>query len=224
MRKDKEKATEMRRNGRSYKEIHQNLGIPMATLSDWFKDLDWSNDLKRRLFQAKTWVNLNKVALMVAATKKKFALLHEQYQKEAIVEFTSLKNNSLFIAGLMLYWGEGDKNLSNSTIKLANSDMEMIRFFYVFLVNGLGIPKEKVAFNLLLYPDLVDTVQKKTWSQTTGIPLSQFRKSVFIVGRHPTRRLSHGVGIIRVGGRKYKEKLMKWIELCMREINSQIII
>jgi hypothetical protein len=161
---------------------------------------------------------------MVAATKKKFALLHEQYQKEAIAEFPFIKNNSLFIAGLMLYWGEGDKNLSNSTIKLANSDMGMIRFFYVFLVNGLGIPKEKIAFNLLLYPDLVDTVQKKTWSQATGLPLSQFRKSVFIVGRHPTRRLSHGVGTIRVGGRKYKEKLMKWIELCMREINSQIIV
>ena len=223
MRKDKEKAEALRRLGKSYKAIRRELGTPISTLSDWFRELDWSRELKNELFQKTSWVSPDRVALMVAATKRKFALLHEQYQQEAIKEFTSLKNNPLFIAGIMLYWGKGDKNVNNSTIKLCNSDMDMIRFFYIFLLTILGIPKEKVRFNLLLYPDLVNTVQMKTWSLITGIPLSQFRKSVFIVGRHPTRRLSHGVGNICVGGRRYKEKLLKWIELYMREVNSQVI-
>lgn len=224
MRKDRQKAEELRRAGKSYKAIHRELGIPLSTLSDWFRNTSWSMEIKNRLFRESSWTNPDRVRLMVEATKRKFALLHEYYRREAIEEFSVQKNDPLFITGIMLYWGEGDKNIANSTIRLSNSDPLMIRTFYVFLVNAMRIPKEKVIFNLLLYPDLIDTVQKRFWSRITGIPPSQFRKSVFIVGRHPTRRLSNGVGMIRVGGRKYKEKLMKWIELHTQEINSQVIV
>ena len=223
MRKDKQKAEELRRAGKSYKAIRKELGIPISTLSDWFRNTSWSTEIRDRLFKETSWTNLDRLRLMVAATKKKFALLHEQYRQEAISQFPKLKKDPFFVAGIMLYWGEGDKNVNNSAIRLCNSDMGMIRFFYIFLRKILNIPIEKIKFNLLLYPDLVDTVQKNTWSKTTGIPLANFRKSVFITGRHPTRRLSHGVGNLYVGGRKHKEKLLKWIELYMREINSQVI-
>lgn len=224
MRPDKEKATKLRREGRSYKEISRTLGIPTATLCGWFKDLDWSIEIRNRLGTKASFSYPAKLELMVAATRKKFALLHEGYRQEAIEEFKTKRSDPLFISGIMLYWGEGDKNVANSTIKLSNSDPLMIRAFYVFLVNAMRISKEKITFSLLLYPDLIDTVQKKFWSRVTGIPLVQFRKSVFIVGRHPTRRLSNGVGMIGVSGRKYKEKLMKWIELHAQEINSQVIV
>ena len=161
---------------------------------------------------------------MIAATRKKFASLHEEYRQEAIKEFGVKKRDPLFISGVMLYWGEGDKNVNNASIRLTNSDLGMIRSFYLFLTNSMGIPKEKIVINLLLYPDLIDSVQKKLWSDITGIPLSQFRKSAVIKGRHPTRRLAHGVGMIRVGGRKHKEKLLKWIDLYMREINSKVVV
>lgn len=223
MRKDKEKATELRRGGKSYKEISRTLDIPTATLCGWFKDLDWSIEIRNRLGAKESFSFPEKLALMVAATRKKFALLHEEYRQEAIKEFEIKKNDPLFVAGVMLYWGEGDKNVNNSLIRLTNSDLGMVRSFYLFLTNSMGIPKEKVAINLLLYPDLIDSVQKKLWSDITGIPLSQFRKSVVIKGRHPTRRLAHGVGMIRVGGRKHKEKLIKWIDLYMREINSKVV-
>lgn len=224
MRKDKQKAEELRRAGKSYKAIRRELGIPIATLSDWFKDVSWSIEIKNKLAGEESLANPNKLQLMVAATKKKFAKLHEEYRLEAIKEFPKLKNNPLFTAGTMLYWGEGDKNINNSAIRLSNSEPGMIRTFYVFLVNAMRVPKEKIAFNLLLYPDLIDSVQKNFWSTTTGIPIHQFRKSTFIKGRHPARRLSYGVGFIRVGGRKYKEKLLKWIELYKNEFGNQVIV
>ncbi|MBU1148472.1 hypothetical protein KKI23_00090 [Patescibacteria group bacterium] len=223
MRKDKEEATELRRKGKSYKEISRILGIPTATLCGWFKDLDWSIEIRNQLGANTSFSYPEKLKLMVAATRKKFALLHEEYRQEAIKEFEVKKDDPLFIAGVMLYWGEGDKNVNNSSIRLTNSDLGMIRSFYLFLVNSMGIPKERVTINLLIYPDLIDSVQKKLWSDITGIPLSQFQKSVVIKGRHPTRRLAHGVGMIRIGGRKYKEKLIKWIDLYMREINGKVI-
>lgn len=223
MRKDKEKAVQLRQQNKSYKQIRSELGIPISTLSDWFRNESWSYDIKKKLSSETSLANPKKIELMVAATKRKFALLHEEYRQEAIKEFEIKKSDPLFIAGIMLYWGEGDKNVNNSSIRLTNSDLGMIRSFYLFLANSMRIPKEKVAINLILYPDLIDSVQKKLWSDITGIPHSQFRKSVVIKGRHPTRRLAHGVGIIRVGGRRYKEKLIKWIDLYMREINSKVV-
>ena len=116
MRKDRSKAEQLRRSGKSYKEIRSKLGIPIATLSDWFRNAPWSIEIKNKLAGEESLANPNKLQLMIAATKKKFARLHEEYQLEAINEFPLLKDNPLFIAGVMLYWGEGDKKIENGSI------------------------------------------------------------------------------------------------------------
>lgn len=223
MRKDRVKAEALRRRGKSYKFIHRKLGIPIATIAEWFQREAWSIEIRDRLAKEASLANPNRSKLMAAATRKKFALLHEEYRREAIVEYGLLKYDMLFISGVMLYWGEGDRKIENAIIRVSNSDPALIRVFYIFLVNVMHIPAEKIIFSLLLYPDLIDSVQRNLWSTATGIPLSQFRKSIVIQGRHPTKRLSYGVGIIRVGSRKHKEKLLKWIELYARELGGRII-
>ncbi|MBI2669856.1 MAG: hypothetical protein HYX20_01800 [Candidatus Yanofskybacteria bacterium] len=218
MRKDKERAFELRRSGKSYKQISRELEIPISTLAGWFKDEPWSIEIRDRLASTESLAYPEKLKRLIAIVKHKYAILHESYRKEARDEFPALKNAGLFIAGLMLYWGEGDKKVENSIVRLNNSELGMIRVFYLFLTKAMDIPSEKIRFNLLLYPDLADMPLKRLWSNATGIPLSQFRKSVYIQGRHPTRRLSYGVGNIRVGGRKYKEKLLEWIKLYEKEL------
>jgi len=218
MRKDKEKAFELRRSSKSYKQISRELEIPIGTLAGWFKNEPWSIEIRDRLASTESLAYPEKLKRLIAIVKQKYAILHESYRKEARNEFPALKNNGLFIAGLMLYWGEGDKKVENSRIGLSNSEPGMIKVFYLFLTKVMGIPTEKIRFNLLLYPDLADMPMKRLWSATIGIPLSQFRKSVYIQGRHPTKRLSYGVGNIRVGGRKYKEKLIEWIKMYEKEI------
>lgn len=218
MRKDKEKAFELRRQSLSYKKISRELDIPISTLAGWFKHEPWSIEIRDRLASTESLAYPEKLKRLVVIVKQKYAILHESYRKEAREEFHKLKNDPLFIAGLMLYWGEGDKKIENSNTRLANSEPGIIRVFYLFLTRAMSIPDEKVKFNLLLYPDLADIPLKRIWSSATGIPLSQFRKSIYIKGRHPTRRLSYGVGTISVGGRKYKEKLLEWIKICEKEL------
>src|SRR3989344_3066288 len=221
MRKDKEKATELRRLGISYKQIGRELGIPIGTLAGWFKNEPWSIEIRDRLASTESLAYPEKLKRLIDAVKQKHAILHESYRKEARDEFIVLKNDRLFIAGVMLYWGEGDKKVENSQVKLSNSEPGMIKVFYLFLIEVMKIPSEKIKINLLLYPDLADMPLRNLWSIATGIPLSQFKKSVYIQGRHPARRLSYGVGNIRVGGRKYKEKILEWIKLYEKELNSQ---
>jgi len=220
MRKDKEKAFELRRSGKSYKQIVAELGIPIATLSGWFKQEAWSYEIKKRLASQTSLSNPEKILLMSKATREKWQRIHKEWQEEAVAEFPGLKNNQLFLAGLMLYWGEGDKVLKNCIVRLGNSEPEMIRIFNLFLVKSLKISPDKISAWLLLYPDLVDSVQKNFWSKATGLSLDRFKKSIYIKGRHPTKRLSYGICYISVNSRELKEKVLKWLELYQDYLRS----
>lgn len=221
MRKDREKAIELRRSGKSYKQIRAKLGIPIATLSDWFKSEPWSYEIKNILASQASLSNPIKIKLMIKSTKQKWQKIHRQWQEEAIREFPKLKNNSLFMAGLMLYWGEGDKKLENGQVVVSNSDPHLIRLFYLFLIRAINIPPEKISMRLLLYPDLIDSVQKNLWSKATKIPLDLFKKSTTIQGRHPTKRNSYGVCMIRIHSRQLKEKIIKWLNLSQRYFTAR---
>jgi len=222
MRKDKEKAIELRRLGWSYKQIRTELGIPIATLSDWFRRESWSYEIKNKLTSETSLTNPEKIKLMVAATKERYRKTHQLWREEATAEFMTLKSNHLFTAGLMLYWGEGDKQLKNSNVSLSNSDPEMIRIFNSFLIAICGVPKEKIRLSLILYPDLVDSVQKNLWSKLTDMPTSNFTKSSVIRGRHPTKRNSYGVCVIRTSNIRLKEKVLTWIKLCQKDFRTII--
>ncbi|HZZ99352.1 MAG TPA: hypothetical protein VFK07_01420, partial [Candidatus Paceibacterota bacterium] len=140
-----------------------------------------------------------------------------KHRKEAAEEFVSLKNDPLFLAGVMLYWGEGDKT-TRAMVKLANSDPRMISVFYEFLRKSLKVPENKISAYLLLYPDLNDSMQKRFWQKATGIPPERFWKSVFIKSKHPSRRLSYGVCNVNLCSRALKERLLVWIDLYQKEL------
>ena len=119
----------------------------------------------------------------------------------------------------MLYWGEGDSNIQNCSIRLANSDSKMTALFFKFLKEIAKIPEEKIKIGLILYPDLKDENCKEFWSQKTGVKISQFIKSTYIKGKHHTKRLTNGIAIICFANRGFKEKLFAWIKLFQQEFN-----
>lgn len=223
MRNDKEKAFLLRRQNKSYKQISRELNIPLSTLAGWLKNELWSQDIRNKLGQEASLAFPEKLRSIVAANKKRWSDWHEICRQEAINEFPRLKDNPLFLAGVMLYWGEGSKSQKDSHVTFANSDPEMIRVFNNFLIEVAKIPKEKISAWLLLYPDLIDSVQKNFWSKASGIPLLKFNKSIYIKGKHPTRRLSYGVCTIQVSSRALKERMLKWIELYQNYFRSEML-
>ncbi|MEX2090941.1 MAG: hypothetical protein WD989_02325 [Candidatus Paceibacterota bacterium] len=223
MRKDKEKAVELRKQGLSYKKIRQELGIPTSTLAEWFKNEPWSQEIKFRLSKEVSLSNEKALKAMIEANRERWRLKHEEYREAAIREFERYKNDPLFLAGIMLYWGEGEKQQKYSTVRLSNSEPEMIRIFYLFLTKLLKISPDKISGWLLLYPDLVDSVQRNFWSKATGIPINKFTKSTYIKGRHPSKRLSYGVCTVYVSSRALKERILKWLELYQNFLRSHAL-
>ena len=213
MRKERHKAEEMRKNGRSYAEISNVLKIPKSTLSLWFANEPWSQTVrKKRTYEAARKASI-RARQLPKAVRRYWQNIHTQYRTEAVHDFLELSKQAHFLAGIVLYWTRGDTSPANSQVRFTSNDAEMVRAFYSFLTNNRLTENNQIKIRRVLYPDLIDTVQKSTWARLLGIPASVFQKSIIIKRVHKMKRFSAGSCMIIIHSRKLKEKLLKWIEL-----------
>lgn len=214
MRRDKEKAFELRRRGKTYKAIKEELGISKSTLSDWFRDIPWSRHLKSS--------NTNRtrtpehIGLMHKARKDQLDLLYKVAEEEASVSYETFKKEPLFWAGLMIYAGEGEKR-SKHNIKVTNSEFYLHSIFIKFSRKYLGVPIEHVRCGLIIYPDLNPSLCKEMWSNALGISRDNFHKTQVIQGKELKKRLQYGVAMSIISSTVLKKKVMKWISLAQNE-------
>lgn len=217
MRKDKENAIKMRKAGKSYKEIRRELRIPLSTLSEWFSSQEWSKAIAERLRKE---VQIASTARIIELDKIRGAHLkrvYEEAREEAREELETLKYNPMFIAGVMLYWGEGNK-ASRHNLMLSNSEPALIKFYVSFLTQTCGIPMEKVRGHVLIYPDHDEKLTRAFWAKSSGIPWDNFTKSTLIQGRHKVRRLTWGVCMVTVSSAYLKEKMLVWLKMLPGEL------
>lgn len=211
MRSDKSTALALRRSGKSYNFISSDLNIPKSTLSEWFSKSKWSKTLSRELNAKAFERNRSKFQKMNEANKKRWELWRENARKEAVVEFKKYKDDILFCAGIMIYWGEGDKN-PKLPVRISNTDPELLKIFTKFLKKFAPDISHKIKAHVILYPDLNETECKAYWSSRVGIGLESFYKTQHIIGRHKTRRIGYGIGAVTVSSGQLKQKILKWIE------------
>lgn len=224
MRNDRHLAEALRRQGRSYNAITFELGIPKSTIHSWFRGYTWSTKVRDDLVEKNQALSTKRLRALARAQKVKWEQWREEYRNEARERFASLMRNPLFIAGIMLYWGEGD-NKSRSSVRLANTDPRMIKLFFRFLKQCCGIPPARIRVDLFLYPDLSPASTRRFWSGYLGVPEEQFSKPQIIRSRnfhglHPSKRLQHGVCTVRVNSGGLKEQMRVWQDMCYRTVGN----
>lgn len=217
MRKDKHLAIQLRQQQKSYNEISRILNISKSTLSIWFQNNAESQRIKRALSDKNNKLVAERIKRFAKANKEKWLKWREDAKIQAKKDFNKLFKNKLFIAGLMLYWSEGDNKLGNP-IRFTNTDSRMVALYVKFLIQILNIPKEKLRSTLILYSDLSEKNCIEFWTKITKMPKIQFYKTQFIKGRHPTKRLSKGICMISYSNRQLKEKMMVWIDLLSKKL------
>ncbi len=210
---NKERATKLRKRGKSYKIISKELGVPKSTLSKWFSQEKWSQKISNDLAKKANYLARERILKINKEHSYKWEQWREGFRKEAREEFPNLIKDPLFIAGISLYWGEGDSKMSNGIVRLSNVDPCLITIFVHFLQQILKVRLENLRVALVLYSDLSDNDCKNFWSRITGVPIKQFHKSQFIKGRHPTKRSEHGICGVVLSSRGAKEKIFTWIKL-----------
>jgi len=186
--KDREKAIALRKQEMSYSQIKKVLGVSKSTLSYWLKDFPLSKERVEEL-QRKGWEKSE-------ASREKFRITMRKKKEERIADaykvqkkfLLPLSKRDLFIAGLMLYWGEGTKSHMYA-LELANTDPAVMKLFIHWLTKSLKAPKDKIKVRIQLYKDMDIDKTLQFWSKTLYIPLCQFVKPQ--VKKSSSKRINH---------------------------------
>lgn len=167
---DRQKALELRLQGKSYSQIKEVLKLSKSTLSLWLKNYPLSKDQIDSL--------RGKNPKRIEKFRETMRLKHESRLKttynKKLKTILPLTNKELLIAGLFLYWGEGSKTTGNVSIN--NTDPDVLKFTLFWFCNILKIPKDKIRVYLHLYKDMDQAGEIKFWSDNLKIPTSQFSK------------------------------------------------
>lgn len=217
MRTDRNRALELRLEGKSYREIKKILGVSISTLSDWLKDNPDSKKVFEMLQEKHKGLSRAKLLKMHEAWSEIRKMNESRIVREAEVEFEQHKANPLFVAGLCLYWGEGDKR-NRSALRISNTDPGIIALFRHFLIEICGADKGKIKSWLLLYPDLSEEYCKRYWIAAAGLDSANFTKSIIIKGRHKTRKVAFGVCYTGISSKATKLRVLTWLRLLPRDL------
>jgi len=159
----------------SYGEIRKRLRVSKSTLSYWLREFPLSEERILELRRQGLKKNEAKIERFRNAMRRKRELkdreIYNKYQKR----FNKLSEDVFFIAGLMLYLGEGNKANYN-TINLVNTDSRIIKFFIKWMINFFGINKKEIKAELHLYENMNVEKEKKFWGNEIGFPETQFYK------------------------------------------------
>lgn len=119
----------------------------------------------------------------------------------------------LWVAGVMLYWGEGYKSDKGKGIDFANSDPCMIKVFLNFLRRIYQIDETRLRIYIYSYADQDTKKLIRFWSSITKIPLSQFSKPYVRQDfRKDGRKMKNGLIHVRYSDKKLLLELKRSIE------------
>lgn len=211
----------MRERGDSYKMISEKLGLSKSTLSNWLSRVPFKPNAEviRRVHEATLKSGLHK-------RKLKFDSI-EKAGKQAKTDIGRLSNRDLFMLGIGLYLGEGEK--SHENIRIANSDPKIIKLGVKWLYNHCGIKRDNLKAFIHLYPDSNIDAALSFWSRITNIPISQFGKVVIDTRENKSklrkRKLPYGTLHLKTKsngnpnlGVYLHRRIMAWIDNCLKQI------
>ena len=159
----------MRKNGHSYTYISQKTGVSKSTLSGWLSAIPY-------IPNKMTIERIGKARAASAEWKAKRKI--ESFEKageEAKNEIGEITKRDLFMLGIGIYIGEGTK--TNDSIRIINADPKIIRFAVKWFEQACGLSRKNFSLRLHLYPDNNTKRCIKFWSNSSGIPMSQFQKT-----------------------------------------------
>jgi len=211
---DRQKAINLRKQGRTYSQIKKELGISKSTLSDWLSKYPLTENQLEFLKQNRKYSRQLAIEKTIIVKRKKREARIKSTYEEQRKYWAFLSQKELELAGIFLYWGEGNKRLDGSVF-LNNTDPKVMKFALYWFMKGLNIPQEKIKVDLHLYNDMNIKEEIDFWSKTLNMPLSQFRKPYIKKSKRVNidhKGFGHGTCGLVVNDVRLKERIMMAIE------------
>ena len=201
------RAVELRNNGLSYSEIRKSIDVSKSTLSLWLKDIALTHEQKNRL------TRLQATAYLGAKIIQARSLAHHKEIREAARKEAKCRlNDPLFIAGLMLYWAEGSKNVGS--VQFSNSDPEMIRLMMKWFRKFCDVPDKKFRIGLFIHSLHIKENYLDFWSKITSLPINQFNRPYIkpTILNKRKNKLYEGTCVIKIHNKSLHSRILGWIE------------
>ncbi|OGZ33090.1 MAG: hypothetical protein A2V69_02765 [Candidatus Portnoybacteria bacterium RBG_13_40_8] len=207
--KEKLRAIRLRKKGKSYKEIQKNISVSKSTLSIWLRDIKLTPLQEKRIYVELRQKNAYRLA---KANQRERIRKTGEIIKTAKKEIPSYLRDPLFLAGLMLYWAEGDKSDESEVVKFSNSDPEMIRFMMKWFRKICKIPERKFRIALHIHELHCRKNIENYWSKLTNISRNQFHKTQIKPTSLGQRKniLYNGTCAIRISDKNLFRKIKGW--------------
>lgn len=211
---ERDKAGQLRHQGLSIKQISEALNVSKGSVSVWVRDIELSEGALRNIknrYHLGRERSRNTRLINIANSNVELNLKC----KKEILLFTK---RDLWIAGLLIYAGEGSKPLRTSyqRVEVTNADANILRIFIKFLLEICLVPSNKIIARIILYDDINVQEALHYWSSQLNIPLCQFQKSFIkqsyrsVEYRH-LRRSKYGTVHVIVHNVVVYRKIMAWL-------------
>ncbi|KRV48900.1 hypothetical protein AQ490_23585 [Wenjunlia vitaminophila] len=205
----RERARELRRQGRTYDEIVAELGVAKSSVSLWVRDLP----RPARRAHARTMAEAR-----WAPHRRERGVARQRTKLAAAQEIGRLTERELFLAGVALYWAEGAKSKPyavRETVQFVNSDPDVMALFLRWL-ELLGVGRERWRFTVSIHESADVAAAERFWADLVGVPVGALRKTV--LKKHNPRTLRKNVGegyrgcltIYVVGGADLYRRIEGW--------------
>ncbi len=206
-----EDARALRRKGHSYAEISQVLGVSKSSISLWCRDVPIAAHHVRRLRKMalagaikgrKKWADMRRV------TKKEFL---ERVALETKKDIGLLTKRDRFIAGLMLYAGEGDR--SQERIGMSNTNPQIMRFMLDWWQEFLNLDRPVFYAHLYLHVGRSEKRAKEFWAKALRVEKDQITYVYRPVSRSSHKKNVHEFGVcsVRTYNKALHRRLMGWV-------------
>lgn len=219
----RQKAVQLRKEGRTYSEILSEIKVAKSTLSLWLRDVG----LAKRQIQRITNKSIQARLRGAKAKRERRIKRTEEIYQESSRDIQSFSERDLFILGIALYWAEGGKDKEyrpGVNLKLGNTDARMVIVFIKWL-EYLGYKKERMIFSLYIHRNSDDNVERSVSFWLKQLDISKDRLKVYYKKCNPksNRKYRNIVynGLLHVALRASSE-VVRRIEGWVRRINQLV--
>lgn len=216
--KDKKRAVGLRLQGKTYSEIITTIpNLSKSTLSGWVKNINFTLEQKQNLEKHIEEVTHSAREKSAWVKREKREKRIQKIIEKSAKEYFILSKNPFFLVCLSLYWAEGNKKTEH--FQFTNSDPCAIKAIMRWLIEICGIPKDEIKFRLYMHKIYAHENCEKFWAEITGIPISNFQKTIFKPTPHKIKKNINYKGCVqlRVLKSAFYWRVMGWIQKLIKE-------
>lgn len=167
---EKQKAILLRKSGKTYSEILNEVNVAKSSLSLWLREVGLSKKQKHTITEKK--IQAARKGGLVRKTKR--IEFSESIFEKSIKEIGKISERELWLIGVALYWAEGSKEKENkpgSGLDFTNSDPRMVFLFVAWLERVLKVSRERMLFTIYIHENYINDMDrvKKHWAKFLNI-------------------------------------------------------